>query len=306
MSMVTVGSRGSALAICQTRQVVEEILRLNRGLECRIDVIKTSGDRFVDVPLHAIGDRGLFVKEIEQALLDLEIDLAVHSAKDLPSEMDPALVIAAYCKREDPSDALVSRAGKLADLPSGATVGTSSVRRRAQILSARPDLNVADLRGNLDTRLKKLDALQYDAIVVACAGLARMGWDDRITEVLSHRTCLPAAGQGAIAVQCRAGDPVAEALRKLDHEPTRRCVTAERALLAGLGAGCRTPVAALSREGDGELRLDAVVARPDGSLIFRESAAGNPVFPKELGARLAEKLLSSPAREVLDELRVRE
>ena len=306
MSTVVVGSRGSGLALCQTRRVVDEVLRLNPGLECRIEVIKTSGDRFADVPLHTIGDKGLFVKEIELALLRGEVDFAVHSAKDLPSEMDPALMIAAYCRREDASDALVSSAGKLADLPDGATVGTSSMRRRAQLLASRRDLNLTDLRGNLDTRLKKVDSGQYDAIVVACAGLRRMGWEDRITEVLPHEICLPAAGQGAVAVQCREGDGVAQMLQQLDHGATRRCVSAERALLAGLEAGCRTPVAALAQESNGELRLDALVARPDGSELLRKSGVGDAQSPEELGAQVAEKLLNSPARRVLDELRTSE
>ena len=301
--MVVVGSRGSGLALRQTGQVVDELLRLNPGMECRIQVIKTSGDAAADVPLYTIGDKGLFVKEIEVALLRGEIDFAVHSAKDLPSEMDPALTIAAYSEREDPADALVSKAGKLADLPAGATVGTSSVRRRAQILAARRDLHVIDLRGNLDTRLKKVDSAQYDAVILACAGLRRMGWEGRITEVLPYEICLPAAGQGAVAVQCREGDAIADMLQQLDHAPTRRCVSAERALLSGLGAGCQTPIAALARESSGEFRLDAVVARPDGSQVIRRSALGDAGSPEELGRRLAEELLNSPARQVLRELR---
>ena len=303
MSMHLVGSRGSRLALRQTGEVVERLALLDPDLSCRIQVIRTTGDRMRGVPLAGVGGKGLFVREIEQALVRGQIDFAVHSAKDLPSEMDEALCIAAYPPRANPADALVSRAGSLAEMPAGSVIGTSSIRRRSQLLHARPDLRFADLRGNLDTRLRKLDEGRCDAAVLACAGLLRMGWESRITEVLPYEVCLPAAGQGALAVQCRKGDPVAESLRRLDHGPTRDCVCAERAFLARLGAGCQTPVAALAREEDGRIAMDALVASVDGSGLVRESGSGEACDPEGLGNALAEKLLDSPARGFLEEAR---
>ena len=347
-----VGSRGSALALAQTRLVIDELERLNPGVQCRIEVIKTTGDRISEKPPagigsryasgHVLGDKGLFVKEIEAALIAGEIDFAVHSAKDLPTEMDERLCIAAFPERECPADALVSGSCGLMDLPKGARVGTSSLRRRAQILAARPDLEIVDLRGNLDTRLRKLDEGCCDAIVVACAGLIRMGLAgvsgegvsgfplrsnpetpaSRITEVLPYDICLPAAGQGALAVQCRTGDPACEIAAKLDSPVTRACVTAERALLRTLGGGCQVPIAALAREEGGKLRLDALVAAIDGSSIIRKSATapllgrdnmsrpnngasrpnngGDLGSAEQLGERLAGELLNSPARQLLE------
>lgn len=303
MSLLRVGSRGSALALRQTRMVVDEIIRLNPGVECRIEVIKTTGDRILDVPLARIGDKGLFVKEIESALLAGEIDLAVHSAKDLPTAMDEGLQIAAYPERECPADALISKHGGLADLPRGARVGTSSLRRRAQALAARDDLDIVDLRGNLDTRLRKLDGDEYDAIVLACAGLKRMGLESRITEVLPYEVCLPAAGQGALAVQCRAGDAAREIAAKLDSSWTRACVLAERELLARLEGGCQVPIGVLAREDGGLLRLDVVVAAVDGSAVVRKSAMGDRSRAIQLAQGLTEELLDSPAREYLEAAR---
>lgn len=303
MSVLKVGSRGSALALRQTQIVIDEISRLNPGVECRVEIIKTTGDRILDVPLAKIGDKGLFVKEIEAALISGEIDLAVHSAKDLPTEMDERLTIAAFPERECPADALVSKMGKLAELPQRARVGTSSLRRRAQILAARPDLEMIDLRGNLDTRLRKLDGEDYDAIVLACAGLVRMGLESRITEVLPYEVCLPAAGQGALAVQCRSGDAACGIAASLDSPVTRACVSAERALLARLGGGCQAPIAALAREIGSAFRLSAAVASVDGANVIRKSADGDVSSPEELGIGLAEELLDSPARGLLDAAR---
>lgn len=303
MSALVVGSRGSQLALRQTGQVIDQLSRVSPGVCCRIEVIRTTGDRVHDVPLAKIGDKGLFVKEIEQALLRGEIDFAVHSAKDLPSEMDDGLCVAAYPEREEPWDALVSKHGPLANLPAGAVVGTSSIRRRAQLLNARPDLRVADLRGNLDTRLRKLDNGDYDAVLLACAGLRRMGWESRISEALPPDVCLPAVGQGALAVQCRTGDSACDTIGVLDHPATRRCVSAERALLAALGAGCQTPVAAFAREIDGAIRLDAAVMSPDGSNLVRRSLSGGFGDSEEIGRRVAKLLLDSPAGELLEDAR---
>ena len=301
MRLLVVGSRGSQLALRQTRDVIERLKSIEPGLSCEVKIIRTTGNRVVDKPLASVGGTGLFVKEIEQALLAGEINFAVHSAKDLPSEIDESLCIAAYPERENPADALISKAGAFSELPAGAVVGTSSVRRRAQLLHARPDLSITDLRGNLDTRLKKLDNGDYDAVVLACAGLVRMGWESRITQVLDYDLCLPMVAQGALAVQCRIGDPVSEALGALDHAATRVCVTAERAFLAGLRAGCLAPVAALARKVDGEIELDGLMAAVDGSKVVRRSAVGDAGSPEALGASLAQWFLASPARELLEQ-----
>ena len=331
MSVLKVGSRGSALALRQTQMTVEAIERLNPGVECRVEIIKTTGDRILDIPLAKIADKGLFVKEIEAALLTGKIDFAVHSAKDLPSEMDERLCIAAFPERVCPADVLVSKSGKLMELPAGAVVGTSSPRRRAQILAARPDVRIAELRGNLDTRLRRLDDEQYDAVILACAGLIRMGlvsgfplrsnpetpaiegfplrsnpetpalW---IIEALAYEICLPAVGQGALAIQCRAGDGACDIVAGLDSVETRSCVTAERALLARLGGGCQVPIAALAAQEGNRLTMDALVADIDGASVVRKSAFGEASSPEELGGRLAEHLLNSPAKKLLDMARI--
>lgn len=291
------------MALRQTQMVIDDITRLNPGVECRLEIIKTTGDRILDVPLASIGDKGLFVKEIEAALLSGEIDLAVHSAKDLPTAIDERLTIAAFPERECPADVLISKVGGLTELPQGAKVGTSSLRRRAQLLAARLDLQVIDLRGNLDTRLRKLETEDYDAIVLACAGLTRLGLETRITEVLPYDVCLPAVGQGALAIQCRAGDPACEIAAVLDSHWTRVCVTAERALLERLEGGCQVPVAALAREHDGQILLEALVAALDGASVVRKSAIGSASAPRELGLQLADELLASPARGLLEAVR---
>lgn len=303
MNEIVVGSRGSELALRQARWVVSRVIEANPGISCRIEVIKTTGDKIVDSPLAKIGDKGLFVKEIELALIGAEIDLAVHSAKDLPSDMDERLCIAAYTERDDPRDALISKAGKLSELPAGVSIGTSSARRRAQILHARPDLNILDLRGNLDTRLRKLCGPEYDAIILACAGLRRMSLESRITEALPLDISLPAAGQGALAVQCRAGDHIADILSSLDHAQTRRCVRAERAMVAALGAGCQTPVGANAHEIDSILTLDVMVASVDGSRIIRKSMSGSPDEWEDIGRRMAGELLDAGAQDILEEAR---
>ncbi len=291
------------MALRQTQTVMDEITRLNPGIECRIEVIKTTGDKILDVPLAKIGDKGLFVKEITAALLEGRIDLAVHSAKDLPTAMEDGLEIAAYPERVCPADALVSKSGKLSELPPGARVGTSSLRRCAQLLAARPDLRIADLRGNLDTRLRKLDEEDYDAIVLACAGLQRMGLESSITEVLPYEVCLPAAGQGALAIQCRSGDAACDAVAGLDSPWTRACVLAERAMLERLEGGCQVPIGCLAREEEGRIRLDSVVAAADGSVVIRKSAVGEASEAAQLGLRLADELLDSPARDLLEAAR---
>lgn len=305
MRKLTVGTRGSALALRQTNSVVEALKSLHPDLEIAIRVIKTKGDKILDVPLAKIGDKGLFVKEIELALLGEEIDFAVHSMKDLPAEVPDGLCIAAVPERVDPSDVLITNGPGLHDLPDGARIGTSSIRRRAQLRNFRPDLRISDLRGNLDTRLRKLDSGEFDGIVLAYAGLHRMGWADRITEKIPPELCLPAVGQGALAVEARDGDKsVADLLKALDHVESHAAVLAERSLLRALGGGCQVPVGALGSMKDGDLTLAGVVASPDGTRLVRGEVTGSPESPEDLGRELARALLAAGAEDVLRELRV--
>lgn len=265
--------------------------------------IVTRGDRFLDVSLSKIGGKGLFVKEIEQALLDRRIDLAVHSMKDVPAEMDGGLVVAAVPPREDPRDALVSRDGRrLEELPPGAVVGTSSLRRVAQLSRYRRDLRFIPLRGNVDTRLRKLDGGEVEAVVLAAAGLIRLGLGHRIVQYLDPEICVPAAGQGALAVQCRADDEETRtALAALDDPDTRKAVEAERACLAGLGGGCQVPAGAYAEIRDGQIRLTAVVARPEGSELLRAVVQGDD--PVAVGRKAARDLIDLGADAVLLEAR---
>ena len=295
--MLVIGSRGSQLALWQSKWVAYRLEQM--GVATRIEIIKTTGDKVTDVPLSKVGTKGLFTKELEEALLARSIDLAVHSLKDMPTELPAGLVLAAVPAREDARDALVGR--KLKDLPRGALVGTSSLRRAAQLRAMRKDLRVEPVRGNLDTRLRKLDSGQFKAIVLAAAGLRRLGWEDRIAETLTVETMCPAAGQGALAIEARdEAGRIVDALRGLDHEPTRVAVTAERAVLAGLGGGCQVPIGAHAWIEDGLLCLRAVVAAPDGSKLIGRRVEGAPGDAHMLGARLAEELLNGGARAILD------
>ncbi|MDI6709732.1 MAG: hydroxymethylbilane synthase [Bacillota bacterium] len=302
---VLVGSRGSALALEQTRWVIERLKRACPRTSFRVIHISTTGDNILDVALAKIGDRGLFTKEIEKALLDGTIDIAVHSMKDVPTALPAGLVIGAVTAREDPGDALVSRDGhRLEDLPPGARVGTSSLRRQAQFLAFRPDLNLVAMRGNLHTRLRKLDEGQVDALVLARAGLKRLGLENRITQPVSTAVCLPAVGQGALGVEARADDAeILGMLRLLEDPESRVAVEAERALLARLEGGCQVPIGALARFWDQDLVLEAVVSDLDGRRVVRTVEVGPPTAPAALGERVAEKLLQLGAREILAELR---
>lgn len=293
---VLVGSRASALAMWQTNWVVQELSRLYPGLAVQILPIKTEGDLNLDTPLPRLGGKGIFVNEIENALLCGTIDLAVHSLKDLPTEQPEELAISAVPKRADARDALVSRSGlDLASLPPGATVGTSSLRRSAQLLAARPDLRMANLRGNVDTRLRKA-VTDFDAIVVAVAGLLRLGMAGRITAVLPVDVCTPAVGQGALAVETRAGDDdLAQLVAPLDDPETRAAVEAERALLHRLGGGCHVPVGGYAYAAADKLVLVAVVADPSGRPCFRRDLAGVLSNPVVLGQHLADLLLDAGA-----------
>jgi hydroxymethylbilane synthase len=306
-----VGTRQSALALTQTGQTVEKLkaLAAAAGLDDTFEwkTIVTRGDRILDVTLSKVGGKGLFVKEIEQALLDGEIDLAVHSMKDMPFELPEGLIIGAVPEREDPRDGLVGRtAARFEDLPPGARVGTSSLRRAAQLKAARPDLRIVSIRGNIDTRLRKLEEEGLDAIVLAAAGLHRMGWGNRITSYLPPELSLPAVGQGALAIECRADDEEALALlARLNDPSTARAVAAERRLLGLLNGGCQVPIGAYATvEGaaeSGAVRLTGMVASPDGARLLRASASG--ADPDAVGEQVAAELLTQGAGEILAEAR---
>jgi len=313
LNELVIGSRGSKLALTQTQWIADRIKLHNPGIETRVEIIKTKGDKILDTPLAKIGDKGLFVKEIEAALIDGRIDLAVHSMKDLPSEMTEGLIIGAIPPRVDPSDVLLSYKGKLSELPAGSKVGSSSLRRRAQLLHIRPDLQFEDLRGNLDTRINKLQAGEYDAIVVAYAGLHRLKWNrDKAGEGLSEQPvmeklpfdiCLPAVGQGALAVQIRENDHrIIDIVSKLDDYLTRAAVDAERSLLAALGGGCQTPVAALAIPKGSNLVLSAMVADLNGQTIVRATEMDRQTNAEALGRRTAQVLLDSGAKEILQKV----
>ena len=295
--MLVIGSRGSQLALWQSRWVQARLAEL--GKESRIEIIHTTGDKVLDVALSKVGTKGLFTKEIEEALQNEAIDLAVHSLKDMPTDLPPGLTLAAIPAREDARDALVG--STLANLKQGARVGTSSLRRAAQLKALRPDLDLQTIRGNVDTRLRKLDEGQFDAIVLASAGLRRLGWEGRITEYLGSDVMVSAVGQGALAIETREDDGAGHCVcRLLDDARTRACVTAERAVLATLGGGCQVPIGAHAVYAGAGLHLDAVVAAPDGSRSIRKSADGAVVEAEPLGRSLGLELLDAGGREILE------
>lgn len=305
---LVIGSRGSKLALWQAEQARLRLIELNPQIEVRIQIIKTTGDVKND-PLSVIGGRGVFTKELEDALLDGRIDIAVHSFKDLPTVLPKGLSVSAVCEREDPRDALVLRPNleiehaSLAALPLRGVVGTSSPRRLAQLKALRGDLEIKDLRGNVDTRIRKLDEGQYDAVILATAGLVRLGLQDRISVRIDVSEMLPAVGQGAVAIEVRDDNVLAfEATEKLSHYPTRVACRAERAFLRVLGGGCQLPIAAHAIvEGD-SLTLDGLVARTDGSEILRGSLSGSVDNPDSLGLQLAEQILAQGAEAMLNVL----
>jgi hydroxymethylbilane synthase len=304
-----IASRGSELALWQSRAVEAALRAADPSLEVRIDVIRTTGDRIQDVPLAKIGDKGLFTKELDAALLAGDADLAVHSLKDVPTRLPDGLALAAVTVREDPCDVVLlapGRTGGLDALPPGARVGTSSLRRRAQLQALRPDLEVLDLRGNLNTRLAKLDRGDYDAIILAAAGVRRLGWEDRITESLDPGQWLPAVGQGALAVVCCADRAdVLDRLRALHDPHTAACTTAERALLRALEGGCQVPIGALGRVDGDRLVLDGLVADTDGTRMLRVQESGPVDDALAIGRRAADALLARGAGEVLAAVRAR-
>ncbi len=303
---VVVGSRGSKLALQQTRLVMARLRKQAPGTTFQLQVIRTQGDKILDVALSKIGDKGLFVKEIETALLEGTIDLAVHSMKDVPTAIPEGLELGALLKRSDPRDVLVSpHACTLAELPAGARLGTGSLRRIAQLAAAYPHLRFEPVRGNLDTRLQKMERGEYAALILAYAGLERLGWLERVAEVLPLETCLPAVGQCALGVEIRSGD---ERLKKrvasLDDLPTRLAVTAERSFLRHLEGGCQVPLGALGTlRGANTLRLEGMIASLDGGTLLRDTEEGPAREAREIGVRLAQKLLARGAGAILEEVR---
>jgi hydroxymethylbilane synthase len=300
----TIGSRGSRLALWQAEWVKSSLERLRPGTRVAIEIIKTSGDVMRDVPLAVIGGKGVFTKELEEALLAGRIDIAVHSLKDLPTTLPEGLHVAAITEREDPRDALILRADQtsatasIKNLPHGAIVGTSSLRRQAQLKHARPDIEIKDLRGNVDTRLRKLDAGWYDAIVLASAGLRRLGFDERISAAIEPSEMLPAVGQGALGIETRADDAETnEIVSLLEHQPTRAACTAERSLLFALGGGCQVPIAAHATLDGARLRLEALVA--GSGRIIRETLDDTAEHAARAGEELAARLRAQGADELL-------
>lgn len=302
--VLRIGSRGSRLALWQAEHARDALLRLNPGFQIEIEIIKTTGDVKPD-PLSVIGGKGVFTKELEDALLDGRIDVAVHSLKDLPTVIPEQLSISAICEREDPRDALVLREGvvmgSLHELRAGSVVGTSSQRRFSQLRALRDDLVVKDLRGNVDTRVRKLDEGQYDALILASAGLIRLGLRERISAAVSISEILPAVGQGAIAIETRDDDEVAiAATSKLNHRETELACRAERAFLRGLGGGCLFPIAAHAVVEGELLKIEGLVAKPDGSEILRGETSGNTDQADEIGSSLAQQLLERGAGALLN------
>jgi hydroxymethylbilane synthase len=307
-TQLTIGSRGSKLALWQAEWMKAQLNRLHPQTEVSIEVIKTSGDVLKDAPLAVIGGKGVFTKELEEALLDGRIDLAVHSLKDLPTVLPEGLKVAAITEREDARDALVLRAGfeverpSIKSLPEGAAVGTSSPRRISQLKHLRPDLRVKELRGNVDTRLRKLDAGDYDAIILASAGLRRLGLSERISAPVETEEMLPAVGQGALGIETREADAeTVKMVAGVEDERTRAACTAERALLRELGGGCQLPIAAHAVVQDGRLRLSGLVAAPTGETVIRDSVEGAASDAEQLGFELARRLLVRGAERLLAE-----
>jgi hydroxymethylbilane synthase len=300
VTRLRIGTRGSALALAQANWVKARLLESQRELEIELQIIKTSGDRLLDTPIAELGGKGVFTKEIEEALLVKAIDLAVHSMKDLPPKLPNGLVIAATPKRADPRDVLVTRQGSgFGDLTAKMTIGTGSLRRQAQLLHARADLKIVPIRGNVDTRLRKLDGGEVDALVMAAAGLKRLGRDERIGEYLPDEICLSAAAQGCLGIETREDSAARAHLAFLHDEDTSAEVAAERSLLDRLGGNCRVPIGARARVGAGKLSLIAVVASPDGRRLCRSELDGDAGAAVELGRRVAEDLLKQGAAELL-------
>jgi len=305
---IRIGTRGSQLALWQANWVKEQLIRRHPNLDVEIQTIKTTGDKILDVPLAKVGGKGLFVKEIEEALLEKSVDIAVHSMKDVPTELPDGLGIVAISDREDPRDAVLGNTKTpIMELPEGARIGTSSLRRQAQLFAARPDFIIEPLRGNINTRLRKLKEGMYDAIILAMAGVSRLGWEAEVTEIIEPDVMLPAIGQGALGIEARLDDQVTlDRIAFLNDDATSSCVTAERAFLHRLEGGCQVPIAAYAvREGD-DVVLTGLVASVDGKQIIKDTDRGPVGGAIELGNSLAGKILEAGGREILEEVYCRE
>lgn len=305
MRKIIVGSRRSKLALTQTNWVIDQLKKLNPAFDFEVKEIVTKGDRILDVTLSKVGGKGLFVKEIEQAMLDKEIDMAVHSMKDMPAVLPEGLIIGCIPEREDHRDALITKGHiPLNELKPGSVIGTSSLRRGAQILARRPDLEIKWIRGNIDTRLAKLQTEEYDAIILAAAGLKRMGWSsDVVTELLDPDICLPAIGQGALSIECRGSDEeLLNLLNKFTCPTTRDTITAERAFLHKMEGGCQVPIAGHAElTENGEIVLTCLVGSPDGKIIFKEMVKGRN--PEEVGIEAANLLIKQGAKDLIDRVK---
>jgi hydroxymethylbilane synthase len=305
MRKIIVGSRRSKLALTQTNWVIEQLKKLGGPFEFEVKEIVTKGDRIQDVTLSKVGGKGLFVKEIEQAMLDKEIDMAIHSMKDMPAELPEGLTIGCIPFREDHRDALISRGQvPLKELKPGAIIGTSSLRRSSQLLLERPDLEIKWIRGNVDTRLSKLENEEYDAIILAAAGLSRLGWaKDVVTEFIDADVCIPAVGQGALSIECREDDQeLMELFEKFTCKKTARAVKAERAFLQKMEGGCQVPIAGFAHiNDDDEVVLKVLVASPDGKEVYKEELKGQN--PEELGQKAADLLIQKGAKDLIDRVK---
>jgi len=300
--VLRIATRKSPLALWQAEFVKSELQREHPQLQIELLPMSTRGDKILDSPLAKIGGKGLFIKELEVALLEKRADIAVHSMKDVPMEFPQGLGLAVICKREDYRDAFVSsQHASFSDLPEGAVVGSSSLRRQCQLRSVRPDIKIRDLRGNVNTRLSKLDNGDFDAIILAAAGLIRLGLEHRIREYLDTSLCLPAGGQGAIGIECRVDDSATRMLlASLNHESSELCVKAERAMNARLNGGCQVPIACLASLDSGVLKLRGLVGAPDGNQILNSENSGDAQSPEQLGEAVAEHLLQQGAQQILD------
>lgn len=305
---IRIGTRGSQLALWQTHHVQARLEQQFPGISVVIETIKTTGDKILDAPLAKIGDQGLFTKELELALLDGRIDCAVHSLKDLPTAVPNGLAITAVLEREDAHDVFIEHPKRsyryFSDVPPGAALATGSLRRKCQLLSARPDVRIIDIRGNLNTRMRKLEESNWDGMILAKAGVLRLGWAENITEVLPFEIMLPAVGQGALAVEARQDDErIAEMLRTLHHEPTAIATTGERALLRRLEGGCQIPIGAFAQIREREFRIEAVIGSLDGKRIVRGTGYGSTAEAERVGSELAEDLIRRGGKEILEEIR---
>ncbi|MDH4128292.1 MAG: hydroxymethylbilane synthase [Spirochaetota bacterium] len=302
---IKIATRGSQLALIQSNFVKKWIETHNTQLTVELKIIKTTGDKILDSPLSKVGEKGLFVKEIEESLLDKETDIAVHSMKDVPTVLPQDLHIIAIGEREDPRDVLISNSyDSILKLPSGAKIGTSSLRRQVQLLNRLPSLNIVDIRGNLNTRLNKLESEKLDGIILAAAGVKRMGWESRITEVIPHNVCIPAVGQGAIGIESRVDNDYVNSIMKMfNHSLTHTCIIAERSMMRRLEGGCQVPIGGYAYMENENIMLTAMVASLDGKIMYTNKISGTSSEAENLGIKLAETLLFMGADKILNDIR---